>query len=61
MLYRKYRKGERCVTQYEFYKYPIQNCRYPIHFYFKGKYPIPQKNLSVSLILFQIDSDSFLP
>ena len=23
--------------------YPIKNCKYPIHFTFYGKYPIPQK------------------
>ena len=31
------------VIQYEFNKYPIKICKYPINLTFKGKYPMPQK------------------
>jgi len=60
-MYRKYRdkivlpninftntQSKTANTLYEYYKYPIKNCKYPIKT-FEGNYPVPQKNISVSL------------
>ena len=47
-VYKKYRVKV-VFTQYEFYKYPIKKCNHPTNLTFIGKYPIPQKKVSVSL------------